>query len=248
MLPFLLNSKDKSCLFLRYRSSFQYAKSVGWCLAFVSLEDLYRITLPHKIPVLGPYCLYLLELTVPGDCCWQFGRLCRLMILMICWRCCLQSLRNCLAFGINSRWNGLTVSARCENVAIWIVCLFLCTPVFDTDMSSSLFQLRNHILYLVENYQTLVIVGETGCGKSTQIPQVSVCLTWEKQVLLQGGLCERLTQQPRAALWDWNSPVWPKRREREGETGMNWDFSKRNLSFTTGKNHTPQISLCWYRQ
>ena len=35
------------------------------------------------------------------------------------------------------------------------------------------FQLRNHILYLIENYQTVVIVGETGCGKSTQIPQVS---------------------------------------------------------------------------
>jgi ABC-type dipeptide/oligopeptide/nickel transport system ATPase component len=27
---------------------------------------------------------------------------------------------------------------------------------------------------LVENYQTVVIVGETGCGKSTQIPQVSI--------------------------------------------------------------------------
>ncbi|XP_030681888.1 probable ATP-dependent RNA helicase DHX35 isoform X3 [Nomascus leucogenys] len=33
------------------------------------------------------------------------------------------------------------------------------------------FKLRNHILYLIENYQTVVIVGETGCGKSTQIPQ-----------------------------------------------------------------------------
>ncbi|XP_065827461.1 probable ATP-dependent RNA helicase DHX35 [Oscarella lobularis] len=30
---------------------------------------------------------------------------------------------------------------------------------------------KNHILYLVEKYQTVVIVGETGCGKSTQIPQ-----------------------------------------------------------------------------
>ena len=38
------------------------------------------------------------------------------------------------------------------------------------------FQLRNHILYLIENYQTVVIVGETGCGKSTQIPQVSIYL------------------------------------------------------------------------
>jgi len=30
---------------------------------------------------------------------------------------------------------------------------------------------RDHILYLLENYQTLVLVGETGCGKSTQVPQ-----------------------------------------------------------------------------
>lgn len=35
------------------------------------------------------------------------------------------------------------------------------------------FQHRNYILYLLENYQTVVIVGETGCGKSTQIPQVN---------------------------------------------------------------------------
>lgn len=27
-------------------------------------------------------------------------------------------------------------------------------------------------MYLVESYQTVIIVGETGCGKSTQIPQV----------------------------------------------------------------------------
>ncbi|XP_072934043.1 probable ATP-dependent RNA helicase DHX35 [Epargyreus clarus] len=33
------------------------------------------------------------------------------------------------------------------------------------------FQYRNHILYLLEKYQTLVLIGETGCGKSTQVPQ-----------------------------------------------------------------------------
>ncbi|VVD03797.1 unnamed protein product, partial [Leptidea sinapis] len=33
------------------------------------------------------------------------------------------------------------------------------------------FQYRNHILYLLENYQTLILIGETGCGKSTQVPQ-----------------------------------------------------------------------------
>lgn len=35
-----------------------------------------------------------------------------------------------------------------------------------------IFNNRNHILYLLEKFQTLVLVGETGCGKSTQIPQV----------------------------------------------------------------------------
>ncbi|XP_078508280.1 putative ATP-dependent RNA helicase DHX35 isoform X1 [Lissotriton helveticus] len=40
------------------------------------------------------------------------------------------------------------------------------------------FKLRNHILYLVENFQTVVIVGETGCGKSTQIPQYLAEAGW----------------------------------------------------------------------
>ncbi|ELT92990.1 hypothetical protein CAPTEDRAFT_98868 [Capitella teleta] len=33
------------------------------------------------------------------------------------------------------------------------------------------FKYRTHILYLLEKYRTVVIIGETGCGKSTQIPQ-----------------------------------------------------------------------------
>ncbi|KAG8430381.1 hypothetical protein GDO86_017906 [Hymenochirus boettgeri] len=40
------------------------------------------------------------------------------------------------------------------------------------------FKLRNHILYLVENYQTVVIIGETGSGKSTQIPQYLTEAGW----------------------------------------------------------------------
>lgn len=32
---------------------------------------------------------------------------------------------------------------------------------------------RDTILYCLEQYQTLVLVGETGCGKSTQVPQVN---------------------------------------------------------------------------
>ncbi|XP_022084091.1 probable ATP-dependent RNA helicase DHX35 [Acanthaster planci] len=40
------------------------------------------------------------------------------------------------------------------------------------------FKHRNHILYLLEKYKTVVIVGETGCGKSTQIPQYLVEAGW----------------------------------------------------------------------
>ncbi|KAH3778420.1 hypothetical protein DPMN_179878, partial [Dreissena polymorpha] len=41
-----------------------------------------------------------------------------------------------------------------------------------------IFHVRNHILYLVEKYQTVVIVGSTGCGKSTQIPQYLLEAGW----------------------------------------------------------------------
>uniref|UniRef100_A0A8B9JTX8 RNA helicase n=1 Tax=Astyanax mexicanus TaxID=7994 RepID=A0A8B9JTX8_ASTMX len=40
------------------------------------------------------------------------------------------------------------------------------------------FKHRNNILYLVESFQTVVIVGETGCGKSTQIPQYLLEAGW----------------------------------------------------------------------
>ncbi|XP_044755800.1 probable ATP-dependent RNA helicase DHX35 [Coccinella septempunctata] len=49
-----------------------------------------------------------------------------------------------------------------------------------------IFENRNHILYLLEKYQTLILVGETGCGKSTQIPQYMVEAEWPGQI----GICE----------------------------------------------------------
>ncbi|XP_076311391.1 putative ATP-dependent RNA helicase DHX35 isoform X7 [Tachypleus tridentatus] len=41
-----------------------------------------------------------------------------------------------------------------------------------------IFQYRNHLLYLLECFQTLVIVGETSCGKSTQVPQYLLEAGW----------------------------------------------------------------------
>uniref|UniRef100_A0A915Q4W7 RNA helicase n=1 Tax=Setaria digitata TaxID=48799 RepID=A0A915Q4W7_9BILA len=41
-----------------------------------------------------------------------------------------------------------------------------------------IFKYRNAILYLLEKYRILIIVGETGCGKSTQIPQYLMEAGW----------------------------------------------------------------------
>ncbi|XP_017892913.1 probable ATP-dependent RNA helicase DHX35 isoform X2 [Ceratina calcarata] len=40
------------------------------------------------------------------------------------------------------------------------------------------FKYRSHIIYLLEKYQTLVLIGETGCGKSTQLPQYLLESGW----------------------------------------------------------------------
>lgn len=56
-----------------------------------------------------------------------------------------------------------------------------------------IFMHRTNILYLLEKYETVIIVGETGCGKSTQIPQYlhesgwtagkwKVCITQPRRV------------------------------------------------------------------
>lgn len=53
-----------------------------------------------------------------------------------------------------------------------LVLMLLKMTVNEMFYQSFLIQHRNNILYLVESYQTVIIVGETGCGKTTQIPQV----------------------------------------------------------------------------
>uniref|UniRef100_A0A914X0A8 RNA helicase n=1 Tax=Plectus sambesii TaxID=2011161 RepID=A0A914X0A8_9BILA len=58
-----------------------------------------------------------------------------------------------------------------------------------------IFKNRNHILYLLEKYQTLIVVGETGCGKSTQVPQYLMEAGWAKDGRLIG-----ITQPRRVAV------------------------------------------------
>jgi ATP-dependent RNA helicase DDX35 len=39
---------------------------------------------------------------------------------------------------------------------------------------------KNHLLYAIENYQTVVVISETGTGKSTQIPQYLYEAGWTR--------------------------------------------------------------------
>ncbi|XP_055692828.1 probable ATP-dependent RNA helicase DHX35 [Lutzomyia longipalpis] len=47
-----------------------------------------------------------------------------------------------------------------------------------------IYKYRNHILHCLENYQTLVLVGETGSGKSTQVPQYLYEQGWHAKGLI----------------------------------------------------------------
>ncbi|KAK6022616.1 hypothetical protein OSTOST_11671, partial [Ostertagia ostertagi] len=54
---------------------------------------------------------------------------------------------------------------------------------------------RDHILYLCEKYRTVIIVGETGCGKSTQVPQYLLEAGWANDGRMIG-----ITQPRRVAV------------------------------------------------
>jgi len=49
---------------------------------------------------------------------------------------------------------------------------------------------RDHLLYLLDNHQVVVVVGETGSGKSTQIPQFLLEAGWCKEQGIMIGVTE----------------------------------------------------------
>ena len=57
-----------------------------------------------------------------------------------------------------------------------------------------IFQYRKHILYLVETCRVVIIVGEPGCGKTTQVPQYLLEAGWA-----DGGRSIACTQPRRVA-------------------------------------------------
>lgn len=70
---------------------------------------------------------------------------------------------------------------------------------------------RDEIMYCVENHQTLVVVGHTGCGKTTQIPQylrdggwcasTSVAVTQPRRVAAQS-VAQRVAEEVGCVLGD----------------------------------------------
>ncbi|MCP9257187.1 putative ATP-dependent RNA helicase DHX35 [Dirofilaria immitis] len=55
---------------------------------------------------------------------------------------------------------------------------FLALSIQQQRARLPIFKYRNHIIYLLEKYRILIIVGETGCGKSTQVPQYLMEAGW----------------------------------------------------------------------
>ncbi|EJD74781.1 D-tyrosyl-tRNA(Tyr) deacylase [Loa loa] len=55
---------------------------------------------------------------------------------------------------------------------------FLALSIQQQRARLPIFKHRNHIIYLLEKYRILIIVGETGCGKSTQVPQYLMEVGW----------------------------------------------------------------------
>eukprot|EP00041_Stephanoeca_diplocostata_P017929 m.370903 g.370903 ORF g.370903 m.370903 type:complete len:708 (+) comp20863_c0_seq3:146-2269(+) len=75
-----------------------------------------------------------------------------------------------------------------------------------------IFKHREHILYMLENFQTVVIVGETGSGKTTQIPQYLHEAGWTA-----GGRCVVCLQPRRVAATTVAKRVAEERGQRLGD-------------------------------
>lgn len=55
---------------------------------------------------------------------------------------------------------------------------FLALSIQQQRARLPIFKYRNHIIYLLEKYRILIIIGETGCGKTTQVPQYLMEAGW----------------------------------------------------------------------
>ena len=98
-----------------------------------------------------------------------------------------------------------------------------------------IFKKRREILYAVERYATTILIGDTGCGKSTQVPQYLHEAGWSKGQRVIG-----CTQPTRVATIALARRVASERGSRLGEEvgfaalfGQNYDENKTSIKYMT---------------
>ena len=80
------------------------------------------------------------------------------------------------------------------------------------------YTMRKDIVDIILNNQVVVISGETGCGKTTQVPQIVLDWMIENK---KGALCNMICTQPRRiSAIGVADRIASERVERVGETGL----------------------------
>jgi len=100
-----------------------------------------------------------------------------------------------------------------------------------------IFKKRREILYAVERYRTTILIGDTGSGKSTQVPQYLHEAGWSREGMIG------CTQPTRVATVALARRVASERSSRLGEEvgfeamfGRNYDDNKTRIKYVTD-NH-----------
>lgn len=75
-------------------------------------------------------------------------------------------------FAADTGWEEDRIDAEPTSSTLFVYNEHLALAIEQQRKRLPIFKNRKQILYLLEKYQTLVLVGETGSGKSTQLPQV----------------------------------------------------------------------------
>ncbi|CAG8672195.1 1_t:CDS:2, partial [Scutellospora calospora] len=87
---------------------------------------------------------------------------------------------------------------------------------------------RDQILYLIEQYQTTIVVGHTGCGKTTQIPQYLNEAGWTNN-----GFVVACTQPRRVAATTVAERTATEMNVKLGEEVECYDPAKTRIKYMT---------------
>ena len=168
-LPHLLLDRGKDCLYLKYVSM---PKSLQWQQFTVNLQSWHNITVTlwqfcyHR--AVSKFC-YHRAVSTHQACSKLLAARSKLVPIMDkTWT------RNKSMYSLNTQNKTFNLkrtpiyTTTHLGSALWVQWAMSNWPLIMK--SYLLYQHRTNILYLVEKYQTVIIVGETGCGKSTQVP------------------------------------------------------------------------------